>query len=98
MLSRHAVVGRAGVVGAVKIAVAVVDEGQRQGLGQKAALRAATAATQGVTTGRTKTRHDREITIGKEGTIERWAKQEGPVASRDSNLHYAMVYYRTTGT
>jgi hypothetical protein len=76
MPSLHAV-----VVDAVRIAVAAVDEGQQRGPGQKAALRVARAATHRVTHGRTKTRRDRGITIGNEGTTERWARQEGPVAS-----------------
>jgi hypothetical protein len=77
-LSQHAVVGRAGVVDAVRIAavVVVVDEGQQQGRGQ------ATAATHRVKRGRIRTRRDRGIMTENEDTIERWAKQGDPVASR----------------
>jgi hypothetical protein len=82
MLSLHAVVGRAGVVDAVRIAAGVVGEGQQQGPGQKAAVGVAMAATHRVTHGRRKTRRGRGITIGSGGTTERWARQEGPLASR----------------
>jgi hypothetical protein len=78
-LSLHAVVGRAGVVDAVRIAavvVVVVDEGQQEGRGQ------ATAATHRVKPGRTRTRRDREIMTENEDTIKRWAKQGVLVASR----------------
>jgi hypothetical protein len=80
-LSLHAVAGRAGVVDAVRIAavVVVVDEGQRQGRGL-AGL--AAAATHRVKHGRTRTKHDRVIMTENEDTIERWAKQGGPAASR----------------
>jgi hypothetical protein len=79
-LSLHAVVGRAGVVDAVRIAavVVVVDEGQRQGREQAAG----TAGTHRVKRGRTRTRRDRGIMTENEDTIERWAKQGDPVASR----------------
>jgi hypothetical protein len=97
MLSLHAVVGRADVVGAVRIAVVGEGEGegQQQGpvRGKKAAAVVATAATRHrITHGRTKTRRDRGITIGNEDTTERWARQEqeeGPVASQ------MFDYYRT---
>ena len=77
-LSLHAVVGKEGVVDAVRIAavVVVVDEVQRQGRGR------ATAGTHRVKRGRTRTRRDRGITTENEDTIERWAKQGGPVASQ----------------
>lgn len=82
----HAVVGRAGVADAVRIAavVVVVDEGQQQGRGQAAAVRVgAMAVTHRVKRGRTRTRRDRGIMTENEDTIERWAKQGGcPVASR----------------
>jgi hypothetical protein len=80
-LSLHAVVVMAGVVDAVRIAavVVVVDEGQQQGRGQ------ATVATHRVKRGKTRTRRDRAIMTENEDTIERWARQGGPVASRQSN-------------
>jgi hypothetical protein len=79
-LSLHAVVGKEGVVDAVRIAavVVVVDEVQRQG---RARARAR-AATHRAKRGRTRTRRDRGITTENEDTIERWAKQGGPVASQ----------------
>lgn len=84
MLSLHAVVGRAGAVGAViRIADVVVDEGQQQQQGprQKVAAIAATPHRIRITHGRTKIRRDRGTTIGNEGTTERWARQAvGPVA------------------
>ena len=82
MPSLHAVVGRAGAVGAViRIAVVGAGEGQQQqqGPGQKVAMGVAMAAATRhrirITHGRTKTRRDRGITIGNEGTTERWARQ-----------------------
>lgn len=81
--------GTVGVADAVRIVVRTVgvvvdEEGQQPGPGQKAAMRqvARAAATHGVTHGRTGTRRDRGITIGNEGTTERWARLGGPAASR----------------
>ena len=66
----HAVVGREGVVDAVKIVVGVVDvdEGQQQGRGQVAV---AAAATHRVKRGRTRTKRDRGIMTENEDTIKR---------------------------
>lgn len=81
-LSLHAVVAMAVVADEVKIAagVVVVDGVEQQGREQVVGV--AMAATHRVKRGRTRTRRDKEIMTEKEDTIERWAKQEGPVASR----------------
>jgi len=71
MLSLRAVVGRVDVEDAVRIAVAVVvvdEEGQHQP-GRVVAVRA--AATHRVVHGRTKIRHDKQITIGNGDTTRR---------------------------
>jgi len=72
MLSLCAVVGRVDVEDAVRIAVAVVvvDGEGRQQPGRVVAVRAA-AATDRVVHGRTKTRHDKQITIGNGDTTRR---------------------------
>ena len=105
MLSLHAGVEKAGVVAdADRIADRIVgageDEAQQPGPGQNAATRVARAAAtrHRVTHGRTKTRRGREITIGNGGTTGRWARQEGPAASRyrrDHQVTDVLIDYRT---
>jgi len=79
-LSLHAVVGRAGVVDAVRIAagVVVMVVAQQQGQGQGQAAVVETAATHRVKRGRTRIRRDRGIMTESEDTIKKMGKAGGP--------------------